>query len=332
MLAEAPLHRHTYTDVAGRTYTNVLYLPEGNYTPFTSLSALVGTPLNGNWIIQIKDNLASDNGFIFNWYLSFANNLYPNVETYLIPTKQLSWEPLSSVITSTGPTASFAPVATGISNYVFKVVDSANCVFDTTIRITVNPVPAKPALGPDKLLCGSAPMSLAVPNPPAGIQYLWSTGNSGASVSITQGGTYHVTATNGFGCKSRDTISIVADPGVTVDLGADFMFCASAPNIISTATTGNVRTYKWNNNSTNATLPVNAAGKYWVEVTSDIGCSATDTITLADNPINNWSAPHDTAICGDALLVTLSAYPAGTTFTWSDGAAGFTHLYYSSGL
>jgi gliding motility-associated-like protein len=332
MLAEASLHRHTYTDVTGRVYTNVFYLPEGNYTPFTSLSALVGTPLNGNWVIQIKDNLQSDNGFIFNWYLSFASNLYPNVETYSIPPMQLLWQPAASVINSNGATASFSPQSAGIANYIFKVVDSANCVFDTTIKVTVNPLPNKPDLGTDKLLCGSSTLNLSVSNPVAGVQYVWSTGASGASINIAQSGTYHVVATNSNGCKSRDTIVVVADPGVTVSLGGDTSFCASHPNILSAATTGIVGSYKWSDNTANAVLPITKAGKYWVEVMSNIGCRSSDTIIIDDNPINTWKAPGDTSICGTGISLTLSGYPLGTTFLWNDGVTGVLHNFNATGL
>lgn len=42
-------------------------LPPGNYASSTPLSGLVGCPLNGTWEIEICDNLAIDNGYIFSW-------------------------------------------------------------------------------------------------------------------------------------------------------------------------------------------------------------------------------------------------------------------------
>jgi gliding motility-associated-like protein len=332
MLSEATLHRHTYTDVLGRVYTNIFYLPAGNYTPATPLSAMVGTPLNGNWVIQIRDNLASDNGFIFNWYLSFAAGLYSNPENYTIPSKSFSWEPAAGVIASAGTTASFSPQVAGIANYTFKVVDSADCYFDTVVQVNVNPVPNKPDLGADKALCPASTLDLTVSGITPGAQYVWNTGATGPFANISQAGTYQVLAINGFGCKARDTVIVIADPGVTVNLGVDTLFCASNPNVLSAATTGTVASYKWINNITNASLPITGSGSYWLEVTSDKGCKSADTINITDNPINSWKAPNDTSICGTGLSVTLSGYPSGTTFTWSDGATGISRNFTGSGI
>ena len=38
----------------------------GNYMPVQPFTNLIGCPLNGNWTIQVTDNLGSDNGYIFN--------------------------------------------------------------------------------------------------------------------------------------------------------------------------------------------------------------------------------------------------------------------------
>ena len=52
-------------------------LPEGTYEADQSFSNLDGCPLNGTWQLEICDSLPSDNGFVFDWGISFADSLYP---------------------------------------------------------------------------------------------------------------------------------------------------------------------------------------------------------------------------------------------------------------
>jgi gliding motility-associated-like protein len=101
--------------------------------------------------------------------------------------------------------------------------------------------------------------------------------------------------------------------------------------VIKSTVTGNIAIFKWNTGVTTPDLPVTAIGKYWLEVTSDKGCKSADTLNLSDNPVNNWQAPNDTSICGNSISLTMSGYPAGTTFSWNDGVPGAVRNFTSSG-
>lgn len=46
-------------------------LPAGDYKPSTSMDALVGCTLNGDWKIRAIDDWAVDNGYIFEWKINF---------------------------------------------------------------------------------------------------------------------------------------------------------------------------------------------------------------------------------------------------------------------
>lgn len=331
MVAEANLHFYNYTDVLGNVHTNQAYLPAGNYTPATPLTGLLGTPLNGNWIIQIKDNLAIDNGYIFDWSLKFANTAYPNVETYVIGAKTLTWLPAAGLVSTTGPAATVSPTITGFSNYTFRIVDSANCTYDTIVKVNVNPRPTKPILGPDKIMCAAQTFNLAVQNPQGGVQYSWSTGAGGTSINVNQLGTYIVTVNNVYSCKSRDTIEVMPEPGLLINLGNDTMFCASNPAVLQPSIGGNITSYLWNDGSTGASLQLAAPGSYWVEASSAGGCKVRDTINVTANPINTWQMPNDTTICGSNLTVNINNAPAGTTFAWFDAATGSSHPFNTTG-
>ena len=52
--------------------------PSGEYESVqTSWGNLDGCPLNGVWQMEICDLWGSDNGFVFDWAIQFADSLYP---------------------------------------------------------------------------------------------------------------------------------------------------------------------------------------------------------------------------------------------------------------
>ena len=58
------------------TYTDT-FVPAGTYSSVNPLTGLLGSPLNGDWTIRIVDNIGQDNGYIFEWSITFDPNLQP---------------------------------------------------------------------------------------------------------------------------------------------------------------------------------------------------------------------------------------------------------------
>jgi len=53
-------------------------LPAGDYRPYGSLDDLVGCTLNGEWKIRVVDDWEDDNGYIFEWNISFSEDIVPD--------------------------------------------------------------------------------------------------------------------------------------------------------------------------------------------------------------------------------------------------------------
>ncbi|MFH1320451.1 MAG: PKD domain-containing protein, partial [Bacteroidota bacterium] len=66
-------------------------LPAGSYKPYESFFGLVGCPLNGTWTIEICDNWAIDDGYIFSWYLELNPDIAPDNWTYAVQIDQMGW-------------------------------------------------------------------------------------------------------------------------------------------------------------------------------------------------------------------------------------------------
>jgi subtilisin-like proprotein convertase family protein len=52
-------------------------LPSGSYNSVEPFTNLIGCPLNGAWIVEVCDMFGSDDGWIFDWSVNFAPELYP---------------------------------------------------------------------------------------------------------------------------------------------------------------------------------------------------------------------------------------------------------------
>jgi gliding motility-associated-like protein len=341
MVQEANRWNYSYTDNSGFSVVNHLYLREGSYLPETDFNALVGTPLNGNWVLKITDNLAIDNGYIFNWGLDFDPILYPDPELYRVGLASYAWLPAPGLIRTfdNGVNAVVYAPNPGTYPYTFQVRDSFNCVYDTIVNVLIRALPNKPYLGPDSAICNGQILPLTVANPQVSPNfiYTWSNGATGYTTNITLPDTYIVTGTDGFGCKEKDTVVITRATPYSVSLGNDFNWCKSSPatlnaQIISSGNP-NIVSYKWQDNSTGPTFLTAGAGTYYVSAFNNIGCFETDTIVVGYNPINDYLImPRDTSICDLTTITYRLNLPVTASVLWADGTVGTEYTVSDSGI
>lgn len=316
----------TWTSPSGQTQSRQQMRP-GNYRSEDPFTAFIGSPLNGRWIIKICDNWAVDNGYLFSWGLTFNPNLFPSTETFTTGILEAKWITSTGMVQNNGATALVAPATPGNFSYTFRVTDSAGCNFDTAVNVLVNPLPIKPDLGADTIICADQQITLNVLNPESGITYNWSNGLAGTSTNINTPGQYRVIARNAGGCTTADTIQVNLQTNISISLGNDTLYCATNPNVLQTRFVGNITQFWWSDGSTNSTLPITDAGTYWVRGTTPSGCNVFDTILVTQNPVNTYTMPADTAICDELdfpLTVTLPHPDA--SITWYDGTTGPTHI------
>jgi hypothetical protein len=146
---------------------------------------------------------------------------------------------------------------------------------------------------------------------------LWSNGQTGQSITVTDAGTYWVEVANDFGCTKRDSVEFIIYPLPVISLGADQSFC-NGSSVTLTAGTG-FTSYLWNTGATSDYISTSEPGEYWVEVADANGCSNRDTIvlTMLQLPVVNLGA--DQTIC-QGTSVVLNAGNGFTSYLWSTGA------------
>ncbi len=130
---------HAYTDMAGNYYFNAAYMPSGSYTPQQSFNTFTGCPLNGRWTIRVFDNQYGDNGFIHGWSLFFNESFYPDSLIFTPEIVHEQWYENNTMIS--GNPAQYSKDTEGEYTFRFEVRDDFGCLYDTTLSVTILPLP-----------------------------------------------------------------------------------------------------------------------------------------------------------------------------------------------
>jgi gliding motility-associated-like protein len=133
-----PVPIYNYIDNDGTGVISAMYIPAGDYLPIQSFGNLIGCPLNGNWTLSIIDQVASNNGAIFDISLDFNSTLYSASNNYT-PYIASSWLLDPTITVTTGNTITVTPISVGNKCYTYQAIDAFNCIYDTTICFDVFP-------------------------------------------------------------------------------------------------------------------------------------------------------------------------------------------------
>lgn len=214
----------------------------------------------------------------------------------------------STYLWSTGATTQTITV-TSAGNYSVKVTNPAGCDSRDTMSVTLTPVPVV-ALGQNINVCVGTPVTLDAGN--AGATYLWSTGATTQTISVTTSGNYSVRVTSG-NCFSADTINVNFNTLPVVNLGSDLNICTSDTITLNAGNPGS--TYLWSTGATTRTIKVNLAGTYSVVVTNANGCVSTDEVVVTNKAIPNANYTYQGT---NTLNIQFNAtQQVGSTYSWN---------------
>ncbi len=217
-------------------------------------------------------------------------------------------------------------------SYTLTVVDANGCSVDETISIAngnqifanVNTTLA------DCGMCNGGASALANGGNGSPYTYVWSTGDSGTSVTDLCAGIYELTVYDYAGCSASFDVTIsnnggpaLADSTVSASC---FGFCDG--RAIVTPTGGVLPyTYQWSDNSLQTTDTANnlCAGSYSVVVTDSVGCvTISDPIVVSEPQqlVNQFGIVS--ILCPGDSNATINANVSGGmapySYTWSTSA------------
>lgn len=217
---------------------------------------------------------------------------------------------------STGATTPDLSVSAG-GTYSVTVTDANSCSTSDAIDVVfVVPVPVD--LGADITVCEGDEVVLDASTP--GANYLWSTGETTATITVLTGGPYSVEVAQGS-CSESGSIEVTFLDAPVVDLGTQSTLCPGDVSNLDATTAG--ATYLWNTGDTTPTLEVDAGGTYSVEVTDAFGCSTTASIEILDIQPDAVDLGGDVELCAGGTVVLDATLPAAT-YTWNTGATTAT--------
>ena len=216
---------------------------------------------------------------------------------------------------SSGNTIIVSPDKTTI--YTVTVSDGVNTATDDVI-VTVNALPAANAGADVNIETGQSTTLTAS----GGDTYLWSTGETTASITVKPDSTtnYNVTVTRG-GCSSTDAVTVsvnaIAPPATNIvaDAGQDIIICKGNSAVL-TASGGT--SYIWSKGEKTKSIVVSPDKTTTYSVTVFDGSSANTadvTVYVTDLPVA--SAGSDVTIeAGQSVVLAASG---GDNYTWNTG-------------
>lgn len=157
--------------------------------------------------------------------------------------------------------------------------------------------------------------------------YLWAGGQTSSSLTNVSSGTYTLTATDAYNCKSNSSITITQPTPLTVSLSNNDISCyGGKTDIITTVSGGNTPyTYNWNSGQTTSSLINIIAGSYSVTVTDNSGCTETSSITITQPTIATISYTSTNVNCfgesNGSINITVSGGTPSYTYSWSNGSS-----------
>ncbi len=216
------------------------------------------------------------------------------------------------------------------TTYTVLVTDSKGCTDSQSITVP-NPLPIDISVGSTPATCGVCDGILTI-TPLTGTAphtYLWSNGQTTATVSNLCAGLYTVTVTDANGCDSIFTIPMNNSSGptgetVTTTDASCFGICDGSGTVNPIGGTLPY-TYLWNDipGTTIDNASSLCAGNYFVQVTDFVGCIHFSPVTI-NQPTQifaNGTVVDATCsgICNGSISLSPSGGTVGYTYNWSGG-------------
>lgn len=284
------------------------WLPEGPW------SDLYGEPTNGNWRLRLTDDQNNLNGTLLDWTITFEPSY--NV-TY-------TWSPGTGLSCTDCPN----PIATVPQNSVYSVTatDSYGCTVTEDIALSIGSITTDATIV-QPISCHGQKGTLQA-SAPGNSTFLWSNGQTTATISNLNPGTYTVTVTSiGASCTATATAVLVEPNELLATASPNDVTCFG----LSTGTaavypSGGVTpyTYLWNTGAVADSIANLLPGTYTVTITDANGCQETSSMVVFEPAtLEIVTALNRSPTCFGNSDGQLTTYAVGGTtpfeFVWNTG-------------
>ncbi|MFN4234347.1 MAG: gliding motility-associated C-terminal domain-containing protein [Bacteroidia bacterium] len=235
---------------------------------------------SGDSIIILSDSVANANYY---WY--YNGNLISTLQNLIIPNADSS------------------------NNGIYTLQIEINQCQSDTVNNLVIVLPTSGSLFTYQEINVCDGDSISLPfNCPTNIIYQWTGPNgfssnncnpfNGLIFNPSHSGTYYLTATLGNCSNNSDSLKVIVHDVPTLNLGNDTTICSGDEIILNP---GNYNYYYWNNNDTTPQITVNDSGLYFVYVSNNYYCWASDSIYINLENCSYIQAPNIFTPNGDGM-------------------------------
>jgi gliding motility-associated-like protein len=204
-------------------------------------------------------------------------------------------------------------IVTTAGNYTVTAFNSCGQTTSAPVSITENPLP-NPQITGVLSFCAGQQTTLTASG---GDSYLWSTGATTTSITVSTPGNYTLTATTGCGQATTAPVTVTENPLPNPQITGTTTFCAGQQTTL-TASGGD--SYLWSNGATTPSIVVTAAGTYIVGATNGCGQAASLPVLVTEMPLPVAQISGISSFCvGQQTKLTASG---GNTYLWSTGETG----------
>jgi hypothetical protein len=240
---------------------------------------------------------------------------------------QLQAVPAGGIFSGTGVTSGYFDPSTtgpGVFSVQYLYINLYGCSSTLSQNIEVLPLPLANA-GPDQTICQG---SLAILSASGGEFYLWSDGETTATIQVspTTTTTYSMIVTNAAGCSDTDYVTVNVNPLPAITYIGNPSVCQGNSSQITLSGASN---YIWspaaglsNPNAFDPVLSPISTTTYTITGIDSIGCYNTIQIIVVVKPPFIVDAGADRVFCGTPVALTATAGIQGANFRWSNGTTG----------
>lgn len=230
---------------------------------------------------------------------------------------------------TTATTPSITVNQTG--NYSFFALDQQGCIWRSdTAKVTVatNPLPTTISTTGTMPVCKGG--SIILNSDSTYAAYAWSNNANTKDITVTQGGTYYLTAIDANSCEVRSNDLVVTfDPNpipITISADGPTSFCQGESVNLSTDNT--FQTYLWSSGETQQSINVTQSGTYRVTTQNLSNCEGLSNdivVTVFPLPIVSLVQLTDQqcfAVPDGSIAIDATNGSPAYTFNWSNGQSG----------
>lgn len=282
----------------GSMNDTIVLTPTSDTVLYVTVTNALGCSDNDSISITIQENLVLDIG---------ADTAVCAGQSLLLAANigdEFAW--------STGESTQYITYTPSDSAYVKVSVSLGSCVATDSILVEVLDVPTV-NLGDDLSICGNDTLWFIGPQAD---EYAWNTGSIESSIFLIPSGndTIVLEITNN-GCRASDTVIVISQESIALDLGNDRSVCLGESITIS-ANAGSE--FIWSTGDQSGTVLLSPTASEFIYCTATSGlCTSIDSIFIEVTSVPVVSLGNDTTICeGNSILLDAGTAP---NYRWSTG-------------